>query len=229
MEQVLDGQFPEFAIGHEFSENLLIALHAVDHEALEGFLEDVAEVVLGIRGGGFFQHLAFDGFFLNLVEAVSNSTIWPKTAIFVVEDDAQSGVDHVDGHRTVAMVISPYTRGRKTDSTFYTTINLYRTIEQLLGLPPTNQFDLAADPMFTVFTPKPGLDAFKALPNRVPLDEMNPPLKALNGKMLDLARASQAMDFDEPDAAPEALLNQAIWHSVKGPLTPYPNFHAVTC
>src|ERR1700722_4204565 len=68
MEQVLDGQFPEFAIGHEFSENLLIALHAVDNEALEGFLEDVAEVVLGVRGGSFLKHLAFDGFFLNLVE-----------------------------------------------------------------------------------------------------------------------------------------------------------------
>lgn len=157
-----------------------------------------------------------------LVEAVSQSKLWPKTAIFVVEDDAQSGVDHVDGHRTVGMVISPYTRGRKTDSTFYTTINMYKTIEQLLGLPPTNQFDLAADPMFPVFTRTPDTQPYKALPNKIPLDEMNPPLKALNGKMLELAKASQAMDLDEPDVAPEGLLNEAIWHSVKGPLTPYP-------
>lgn len=157
-----------------------------------------------------------------LVDAVSHSSIWPRTAIFVVEDDAQSGVDHVDGHRTVGMVISPYTRGRKTDSTFYTTINMYRTIETLLGLPPTNQFDLAADPMFTVFTAKPGAEPYTAIPNRVPLDEMNPPLKALRGRMLELARASQQMDLDEPDVAPEGLLNQAIWHSVKGPEVPYP-------
>lgn len=157
-----------------------------------------------------------------LVEAISNSKLWPKTAIFVVEDDAQSGVDHVDGHRTVAMVISPYTKGRKTDSTFYTTINLYKTIEQLLGLPPQNQFDVAADPMFTVFTKTAGVEPYKSIPNRIKLDEMNPPLKALNGMMLELAKASQAMDLDEPDVAPEGLLNQAIWHSVKGPATPYP-------
>ena len=157
-----------------------------------------------------------------LVEAVSNSKFWPKTAIFVVEDDAQSGVDHVDGHRTVALVISPYTRGRKTDSTFYTTINMYKTIEQLLGLPPQNQFDVAADPMFPVFMKTPNAEPYKALSNRIKLDEMNPPLKALKGRMLDLAKASQAMDLDEPDVAPEGLLNQAIWHSVKGPDTPYP-------
>lgn len=159
-----------------------------------------------------------------LVEAVSNSKLWPKTAIFVVEDDAQSGVDHVDGHRTVALVISPYTRGRKTDSTFYTTINLYKTIEQLLGLPPQNQFDVAADPMFPVFMKTADAAPFKAQPNHIQLDEMNPPLKALKGRMLDLAKASQAMDLDEPDVAPEGLLNQAIWHSVKGPDTPYPAF-----
>ncbi|MBI2689422.1 MAG: bifunctional YncE family protein/alkaline phosphatase family protein [Acidobacteria bacterium] len=163
-----------------------------------------------------------------LVEAVSRSPLWPKTAIFVVEDDAQSGVDHVDGHRTVALVISPYTRGRKTDSTFYTTINLYRTIEQLLGLPPTNQFDLAADPMFTVFTRTPSTDRYIAIANKIPLDEMNPPLKALKGRMLELAKDSLAMDLDEPDVAPEALLNQAIWHSVKGPDVPYPTLRRNT-
>ena len=135
---------------------------------------------------------------------------------------AQDGLDHVDGHRTVGLVISPYVKRRSVDSTFYTIINMYRTIETLLGLPPTNQFDLAADPMFTVFTAKPGTEPYTAIPNRVPLDEMNPPLKALRGRMLELARASQKMDLDEPDVAPEGLLNQAIWHSVKGPDVPYP-------
>ena len=120
------------------------------------------------------------------------------------------------------MVISPYTRGRKTDSTFYTPIDMYKTIEQLLGLPPQNQFDVAADPMFPVFTKTADAAPYKALPNRIKLDEMNPPLKALKGKLLDVAKESQAMDLDEPDVAPEGLLNQAIWHSVKRPETPYP-------
>jgi hypothetical protein len=157
-----------------------------------------------------------------LVEAVSKSALWPRTAIFVVEDDSQSGVDHVDGHRTVAMVISPYTRGRGTDSTFYTTINFYRTIEQILGLPPSNQFDMAADPMFTVFRQPADAAPYRALAPGVALDEMNPPLRALGGRMLELARASQAMDLEEPDVAPEGQLNEAIWHSVKGPEVPYP-------
>jgi DNA-binding beta-propeller fold protein YncE len=157
-----------------------------------------------------------------LVEAVSKSALWPRTAIFVVEDDSQSGVDHVDGHRTVAMVISPYTRGRGTDSTFYTTINFYRTIEQILGLPPSNQFDMAADPMFTVFRQPADAAPYRALTPGVALDEMNPPLRALRGRMLELARASQAMDLEEPDVAPEGQLNEAIWHSVKGPEAPYP-------
>ncbi|MBL8176513.1 MAG: bifunctional YncE family protein/alkaline phosphatase family protein [Bryobacterales bacterium] len=151
-----------------------------------------------------------------LVEAISNSKYWPKSAVFVVEDDAQNGLDHVDGHRTVALAVSPFTRRKAVDSTFYTTINMYRTIEQILGLPPSNQFDLAAEPMFSVFSTNPDNTAYKAIPNRIPLDEMNPPLKALLGLQRQLAVASAAMDFEEPDAAPEDVLNRAIWHSIMG-------------
>ncbi len=157
-----------------------------------------------------------------LVEAVSRSRYWKESAIFVTEDDAQNGLDHVDGHRTVGMVISPWVRRNAVDSTFYTTINMYRTIEQILGLPPSNQFDLAAEPMFTVFTPDPDFSPYTALPNRLPLDEMNPPAAALKGLPRRLAEESLRMDFSEPDAAPEDLLNLAIWHSVKGFDTPYP-------
>ncbi|MBS1824318.1 MAG: beta-propeller fold lactonase family protein [Acidobacteria bacterium] len=157
-----------------------------------------------------------------LVEAISNSRYWSRSAIFVVEDDAQNGLDHVDGHRTVALVVSPYTRRKAVDSTFYTTINMYRTMEQILGLPPSNQFDLAAEPMFTVFQSSADSSPYKALPNRIPLDEMNPPLKALRGVERELAIASSAMDFDEPDAAPEDVLNRAIWHSVMGFQKGYP-------
>jgi hypothetical protein len=135
--------------------------------------------------------------------------------MFVVEDDAQSGVDHVDGHRTVAFVAGPWVRRRAVDSTFYTTIHMYRTIEQILGLPPSNQFDLAAEPMFSVFAEKPDETPYTALPNRIPLDEMNPPLKALRGQERRDALASLQMDLSEPDAAGPALLDRIIMNSAR--------------
>jgi hypothetical protein len=119
-------------------------------------------------------------------------------------------------------VISPWAKRKAVDSTFYTTIHMFRTIEQILGLPPANQFDLAAEPMFTVFATQPDAATYTALPNQVPLDEMNPPARALRGLQRELAEASMKMDFEEPDAAPEDVLNRAIWHSVKGFETPYP-------
>jgi YVTN family beta-propeller protein len=157
-----------------------------------------------------------------IVEAISRSRYWKESAIFVTEDDAQNGLDHVDGHRTVGLVISPWTRRSAVDSTFYTTINMYRTIEQILGLPPSNQFDLAADPMFPVFAADPDYTPYQGLRNRVPLDEMNPPLHALKGLALALASASLRMDFTEPDAVPEDVLNRAIWHSARGYRSQYP-------
>jgi hypothetical protein len=157
-----------------------------------------------------------------LVEAVSQSRYWKESAILVTEDDAQNGLDHVDGHRTVGLVIGPWARRGAVDSTFYTIINMYRTIEQILGLAPTNQFDLAAEPMFTAFTAEPDFSTYTALPNQIPLDEMNPRLGGLKGPERELARSSLAMDFDEPDAAPEDTLNRAIWHSVKGFGVKYP-------
>jgi hypothetical protein len=156
------------------------------------------------------------------VEAISRSRYWKDSAIFVTEDDAQNGLDHVDGHRTVGLIISPWTRRNAVDNTFYTTINMYRTIEQILGLPASNQFDLAADPMFPAFGNTPDYTPYQALPNRLALDEMNPPLNALRGLARALASASLRMDFTEPDAVPENVLNRAIWHSVRGYDTPYP-------
>jgi hypothetical protein len=98
---------------------------------------------------------------------------------------------------------------------------MYRTIEQILGLPPRNQFDLAAEPMFTTFTSKPDFTPYAAMPNRIPLNEMNPALAGLNGLQRDLAQFSMTIDSSEPDSAPADLLNRAIWHSVKGFETPY--------
>jgi hypothetical protein len=158
-----------------------------------------------------------------IVEAISKSRYWKESAIFVLEDDAQNGVDHVDGHRTVGLVVGPYARRKVVDSSLYTTISMFRTVEQILGLPPLNQYDLAAEPMFSAFTSQPDETAYEALPNRIPLDEMNPPLQATRGLQHRLALESMKMDFDEPDAAPEELLNRVIWHSVKGYSTPFPS------
>jgi len=157
-----------------------------------------------------------------IVEAVSRSRFWPKTCIFVVEDDPQAGVDHVDGHRTVAFLISPYTKRGAVDSTNYNQTGMVRTIELILGLPPMNQFDLSATPMASCFTDKPDLRPYDAAPNRIPLDEMNPPLKALSGAQKYWALKSLELPLDDIDEADEGTLNQILWHSVKGYGTPYP-------
>ena len=156
-----------------------------------------------------------------IVEAVSKSRYWKESAIFVTEDDSQDGLDHVDGHRTVGLAISPYTRHGTVDSNFYTIVNMFRTIKQILGLPLTNQFDLAADPMFTTFTNRPNFAPYTAVPNVVPLDEMNPPLQTLQGLQRQLAEFSLTIDSSAPDSADADQLNRAIWHSVKGFGTPY--------
>jgi hypothetical protein len=139
----------------------------------------------------------------------------------VTEDDSQDGLDHVDGHRTVGLVISPHTKHGHVDSTFYTIINLYRTIEQILGLSPMNQFDLSAEPMFSLFDKKPDFAPYTALPNQIPLDRMNPQLAGLTGLQRQLAEFSLTIDSSEPDSSDADMLNRAIWHSVKGFDTPY--------
>ncbi len=111
-----------------------------------------------------------------IVDAVSHSPYWKDSAIFVVEDDNQNDVDHVDGQRTVGFAISPYVRHGLVDHTYYTQIDMVRTIEQILGLPPMNQLDLAATPMYDAFADTPDLTPYNAVANIVPLDELNPTL-----------------------------------------------------
>jgi YVTN family beta-propeller protein len=157
-----------------------------------------------------------------IVEAVSNSPFWPETAIFVVEDDPQAGLDHVDGHRTVALCISPYTRRQTVDSTFYNQNSMLRTMELILGLAPMNQMNLAANPMTNCFMDKPDFTPYRCKPNIVPLDEMNPPLQSLRGRQRYYALKSLELPLDEVDQADEDLFNRIIWHSVKGYNVPYP-------
>ncbi len=150
-----------------------------------------------------------------IVETISKSKYWKEFAIFVIEDDAQNGPDHVDSHRTVALVISPYARRRYVDSTMYNTNSVLRTMELILGLPPLTQHDAAATPMFECFTDRPDLTPYTALPARIDLNAMNP-ANAYG------ARKSAQMDFSEYDRIDEDALNRILWHSIKGVNVPYP-------
>lgn len=157
-----------------------------------------------------------------VVEAVSKSKFWKETCFFVVEDDPQNGFDHVDGHRTVALVISPYTKRKFVDHTNYNQTGMVKTIELVLGLPPMNQLDLSATAMRHCFQAKPDLTAYRCRENKIALDEMNPPLKKLDGKALHWAKESLALDLSEADEADEDTLNRILWHSVRGVDAPYP-------
>ncbi len=157
-----------------------------------------------------------------LVDAVSHSRFWPDTAIFVVEDDPQAGLDHVDGHRTVALCISPNTKRACVDSTFYNQTGMLRTMELILGLAPLNQIDMASTPMLNAFTEKADLSPYTVRPNRIPLDEMNPDLKSLEGRQKYWAERSIRLPLDEADEADEDTLNRILWHSTMGYGVPYP-------
>ena len=157
-----------------------------------------------------------------MVEALSKSKFWPKMAILVVEDDAQNGVDHVDGHRTVALAISPYVRRGHVDSTFYSHQSMLKTIELILGLPTMSLFDLIADDMRNSFHETPDLTPYAAVTPKQSLDEINPPLAALSGPARKAASDSAKMRWDVPDAVPSDRLNRILWHDARGWKTPYP-------
>ena len=160
-----------------------------------------------------------------IVEEVSKSRFWKETVIFVIEDDPQNGLDHVDGHRTVAFCISPYTRRGEVISTHYNQNSILRTIQLILGLPPMTQFDLIAEPMVDCFVNEPDLAPYEALPNIIPLDEMNPDLSLISGKQLYWAKKSMGLNLDDNDDLnydEEITLNRILWHSVRGYGTAYP-------
>ena len=144
-----------------------------------------------------------------LVERVTKSKYWPETAIFMIEDDAQDGPDHVDARRTVGLIASPYTKRGAVDSTLYTTSSMLRTIELLLGLPPMTQYDAAAPPMYASFGTKPDLGGYTAIAPKIDVNEKNT-------EMAWGAKQSLEMDFDDVDRAPMFALNEVIWKSVRG-------------
>jgi hypothetical protein len=163
--------------------------------------------------------------FGRVVEGLSRSRFWKDMAIFVIEDDPQAGWDHVSGYRTVAFCISPYAKRSAVVSTQYNTTSMLRTIEQILGLPPMNQFDASATPMFDCFTDKPDLTPYKALPANIRLDELNPPAESISDEVLrEDAIVSSKINFRQLDRAPEDVLNRILWRSVRGSRIPYPEW-----
>ena len=163
--------------------------------------------------------------FGRIVEALSHSRFWKDMIIFGIEDDPQAGWDHVSGYRTTAYVLSPYAKRRTIVSTQYNTTSLLRTMEQVLGLPPMNQFDATAVPMFDCFTDTADYTPFKALPNEVPLDEMNPDPKAIVDPVLRRdAVVSSRLNFRRIDACPEDVFNRILWRAMRGSQDPYPQW-----
>ena len=150
-----------------------------------------------------------------LVETISKSKYWDKSAIFVVEDDAQNGSDHVDAHRTVALAISPYIRKGTVDSTLYSTSSMLRSMELILGLEPMTQFDAAANPMYASFGKTADSKPFIHLPAQVDLN-------ATNTALAWGAEQSEKLNLAKEDAADDLLLGDIVWRSVRGTDSPMP-------
>jgi hypothetical protein len=156
-----------------------------------------------------------------IVEAVSHSKFWKDTCIFAIEDDPQNGWDHVSGYRTTAYVASAYTKRHTVVSTQYNQTSLLRTMELMLGLPPMNQMDATATPMFDCFNNAPDFTAFGAVANQVPLDETNPaPRKIADSQRRKDALVSARLPLDQPDRCNEDVLNRILWRATMP--TPYP-------
>jgi hypothetical protein len=157
-----------------------------------------------------------------IVEGLTKSRYWPSTLVLVVEDDAQAGIDHVDGHRTVALAIGPHIRRGAVDSNHYNHSSMVRTIQEIFRIPPQTRFVAAARPMTSVFIPAPVLDGYTALTPKVALDEMNPAVAGLKGRQKWAAERSLAMNWHDLDDAPQDTLNHILWWDAKGYDKEYP-------
>ncbi|MFN0216788.1 MAG: alkaline phosphatase family protein, partial [Saprospiraceae bacterium] len=167
----------------------------------------------GLRKGSptpFAQVADNDLAFGLFVEHLSKSPVWKESVVFVLEDDAQNGADHVDAHRSIAYVVSPYTKRNYVDHTLYSTNSMLRTMELILGLPPMSQHDAAATPMWRCFSKNADLSPYKALTPAVNLDDRN---AAVDN---DLLRRSNAFDLTGEDRVPDLEFNEVLWKIIKG-------------
>jgi YVTN family beta-propeller protein len=172
-----------------------------------------------------------------IIDYISHSNVWSSSAIFIEEDDAQNGVDHVDGHRSPGYIVSPYAeQNGPTQHTYYTQVNMTRTMEQILGLTPMNQFDLVASPMRTAFVvgtpPTSNFDPWTHVPNQVPLNDgvtastddpkSSPKVKALRKAWLQKKTQIFAGKLTKPDSEDPDTVNHLNWYMATGFTRPYP-------
>jgi YVTN family beta-propeller protein len=163
-----------------------------------------------------FAHAADNDLAVGMfIEYLSKSPVWKESAVFVVEDDAQNGPDHVDAHRTTAYVAGGFVNRKFVDHTMYSTSSMLRTMELILGLPPMSQYDAAAEPMWRCFTSTADLRPFTSLPSNIDLDEKN---VALN----EWQRRSELFNLTKEDAIPDMEFNIVLWHGIKGDHVPFP-------
>lgn len=163
-----------------------------------------------------FVHVADNDLAVGMfLEYLSKSPIWKESVVFVIEDDAQNGADHVDAHRTTAFVAGGFVKRGFVDHTMYSTTSMVRTIELILGLPPMSQYDAAATPMWKCFSDTPDLTPFKAKPNNIDLSGKN---VAIN----EWQRRSEKFDLTKEDAVPDLEFNIVLWHGIKGDDIPFP-------
>jgi len=187
----------------------LVAIHALPQLSTIRFGNDHTE---GVRKGRPtpYAHVADNDLAVGLfLEHLSQSPVWKESVVFVLEDDAQAGPDHVDAHRSTTYVVSPYIKRNFVDHAMYSTSSVLRTIELILGMPPMTQYDAAASSMWHSFSPIPDLTAFHHVDANVDLNDKN---KAKN----ELARLSETFDFSKEDKVPDLIFNEVLWKAIKG-------------
>ena len=157
-----------------------------------------------------FAHVADNDLAIGMfIEHLRKSPVWNQSAVFIVEDDAQNGPDHVDAHRTTAYVAGGYVKRHYVDHTMYSTTSMLRTIELILGIPPMSQYDAAAKPMWNCFKKEPGSTTFSAKPLQIDINQKNTASNAWQ-------KMSEAFDFSKEDKVPDRLFTEVIWKAVKG-------------
>jgi YVTN family beta-propeller protein len=164
-----------------------------------------------------------------ILDSISHSVFWKDTCLFAIEDDPQMGWDHVSGYRTTAYIASPYTKRGQVIHTQYNQTSLMRTMELILGLPPMNQLDATATPMFDCFVNQPDFTPYNSVTNNIPLDQVNPAAKKISDLRLRKdARISARLPFNKEDQCPEDLLNHILWRAMRGSAEPYPDWAVKT-
>lgn len=187
----------------------LVAAHALPHLNTIRFPDDHTS---GMKLGAYTPYAAAADNDLavgRFIEHLSHSPVWDSSVVFILEDDAQDGPDHVDAHRSPCWVIGPYVKRHFVDHTMYSTSGVLRTIELILGLPPMSQYDAAATPLWRSFTAVPDFTPYTALPEKVNID-------ARNTKDDELAKISATFNLSKEDEVPDNIFNEVIWKGIKG-------------